>query len=167
MEVEKRSLSEAWKRGTVSIQERLDQLGVILPDTPSPAGAYTPALKIGNLVQTSGQLPIVDGRLFCEGQLGTKAVTEHRATEAAHICALNALAAAAAVSGGVDQLKRVVKVTGFVSSTETFYAQPSVLNGASKLFEQIFDGPHTRSAVGVAALPLNASVEIEVTFELR
>lgn len=110
---------------------------------------------------------MIDGHLFCEGQLGTKAVTEQQATQAARICALNALAAAAGVTGGVNQLKRVIKVTGFVSSSETFHAQPSILNGASELFEQIFEEPHTRSAVGVAALPLNASVEVEVVFEVR
>ena len=150
----------------MTVQDRLNKLGIKLPEVPAPAGAYTPALKVENMVYTSGQLPMVDGELFCEGQLGTRAVTESQATEAARICALNALAAAADVAGGVNQLKRVVKVTGFVSSTENFYAHPTIINGASDLFEQVFGSPHTRAAVGVAALPLNACVEVEAVFEL-
>lgn len=149
----------------MTIQRRLDELGIVLPEVPAPAGAYTPALKVGNMVYTSGQLPMVDGELFCEGGLGTRAVTEKQAAEAARICALNALAAAASVAAGVNNLKRVVKVTGFVASTENFYAHPTIINGASELFEEIFGSRHTRSAVGVAALPLNACVEVEAVFE--
>lgn len=149
----------------MTVSQRLEELGLTLPAVARPVAAYVPAVKVGNLVQTSGQLPTVDGQVVCEGRLGTRAVAEPQAVEAARVAALNALAAAADAAGGVDNLKRVVKVTGYVACTEDFFAQPSIIDGASNLLQDLFGSPHARSAVGVMALPLNVCVEIEVLFE--
>lgn len=141
---------------------RLAELGLTLPPTPSPAGAYVPAVHDGDLVWTAGQLPLVDGRLPVTGLVGRE-VTPEVAQELARTCALNALAAIAAVVD-LDTVVRVVKVVGFVASAEGFVAQPTVVNGASTLLAEIFGeaGVHARSAVGVAALPLGSPVEIEL-----
>lgn len=145
---------------------RLAELGIELPEVPSALAAYVPAVVDRGAVRTSGQLPFKNGELTCEGRCGTIAVTEERAYKAARQSALNALAAAADVAGGVDRLKRVIKVTGYVASTKDFFSQPAVVNGASDLFKEVFGSSHARSAVGVSALPLNATVEIEVEFEV-
>lgn len=150
----------------MGVLEKLEELGLELPEVPAPVAAYVPAMVVGDLVRTSGQLPFKDGALVSEGLCGTVAVTEERATKAARQAALNALAAAAAAAGGVEKLERVVKVGVFVASTDRFFAQPLVANGASELLSEVFGQPHIRSAVGVAALPLNATVEVEVDFEL-
>lgn len=149
----------------MTISERLQELGVELPPVAAPVAAYAPAVVVGNIVRTSGQLPVKDGELLLAGRCGTVAVTDALAYQAARQCALNALAAAAATVGGVDRLVRAVKVVGFVSSTEDYFAQPAVINGASELLQSIFGSRHARSAVGVSALPLNATVEVEVEFE--
>lgn len=149
----------------MSISNRLEELGIELPGVAVPVANYVPAVRSGNHVYTSGQLPVVDGRLTVEGRLG-EAVSIEDAAAAARVCALNALAAAADVAGGVDNLTGAVKVTGFVSSTEDFFSHPQVVNGASDVLAEIFGGPHARSAVGVSALPLNTPVEVEVVFEL-
>ncbi|WP_116437460.1 MULTISPECIES: RidA family protein [unclassified Frankia] len=143
--------------------ERLAELGLLLPAVPSPAGAYVPAVRDGDLVWTAGQLPLVGGKLAATGLVGDEISTE-RAAELARVCALNALAAAAAVAGGLDSLVRIVKVVGFVASAPGFADQPTVVNGASELLGAVFGdaGRHARSAVGVAALPLWAPVEIEL-----
>lgn len=151
----------------MTVSRRLEELGLTLPAVARPVAAYVPAMRVGNLVHTSGQLPTSDGQVVCEGRLGTRAVTEPQAVEAARVAALNALAAAADVAGGVDNLERVVKVTGYVASTEDFFAQPSIIDGASNLFQDLFGSPHARAAVGVVALPLNVCVEIEAVFEVR
>lgn len=148
----------------MSISQRLTELGIELPEVVPPVAAYVPARVIGNTVRTSGQLPMLNGALVAEGQLGE--VTVENGYAAARQCALNAVAAAAAAAGGVDKLLGVLKVTGFVSSKPDFYGQPAVVNGASEVLGEIFGDQHIRSAVGVAALPLNASVEVEVEFEL-
>jgi enamine deaminase RidA (YjgF/YER057c/UK114 family) len=127
-----------------------------------------PAVRSGDLVYTSGQLPTVDGKLLAVGKVGD----EVGATDAAGLartCALNALAAAASAAGGLDQIRRIVKVTGFVASAPGFSGQPQVINGASELFIEVFgeDGKHARSAVGVAELPLNAPVEVELIAEVH
>lgn len=147
------------------VSETLSTLGITLPAVATPVGAYRPAVVDGDHVITSGQLPLKDGTLVATGLVGNE-VTEATAKDAARICALNALAAAAAAVGGVDRLTAVVKVTGFVASAPGFTAQPGVLNGASEVLGEIFGaaGLHARSAVGVAALPLGAPVEVEVTF---
>jgi enamine deaminase RidA (YjgF/YER057c/UK114 family) len=147
---------------------RLRELGHELPDVPEPAGSYVPAVRAGSLVFTAGQLPLEDGKLPRTGKVGD-AVTLAEAREAARRCALNALAAAAAAAGGLDRVARVVKVTGYVASTPGFERQPEVINGASDLIGEVFGeaGRHARSAVGVAVLPLDAPVEVELVAELE
>ena len=146
---------------------RLRELGHELPDVPAPAGAYVPAVRAGSLVFTAGQLPLEEGELRKTGKVGAT-VTLEEAKQAARRCALNALAAAAAEAGGLDRVARVVKVTGYVASAPDFNRQPEVLNGASDLIGEVFGGAglHARSAVGVAELPLDAPVEVELVAEL-
>ncbi len=143
--------------------DHLARLGIILPPVAKPLAAYAPATQSGGLVFTAGQLPMVDGTLAITGKVGAE-VSQEQAVEAARICALNALAAAAAEAGGVDELERIVKVVVFVASAPDFTGQPAVADGASQLFGDVFgsDLKHARSAVGVSVLPLNAPVEIEV-----
>ena len=158
--------SEAAGAGTVSA--RLDALGITLPVAPAPVAVYVPARVVGDQCWTSGQLPSVEGRLVATGAVGA-AVSVEDAAAAARECALNALAAAAAAVGGVDRLTGVLKVVGFVQSPPDFHAQPAVINGASELLQSVFGetGRHSRSAVGVSALPLDAPVEVEVIFSWR
>jgi enamine deaminase RidA (YjgF/YER057c/UK114 family) len=148
-------------------EERLAELGLKLPEVPKPAGAYVPALRNGNLVYTSGQLPMVDGALPATGKVGA-AVSAEQAKELAQRCALNALAAVKSVVGDLAKVRRVVKVVGFVASDPGFTAQPGVINGASELLGVVFGdaGVHARSAVGVAVLPLDAPVEVEIVVEV-
>jgi enamine deaminase RidA (YjgF/YER057c/UK114 family) len=144
-------------------ETRLRDLGLELPALPDPAGAYVPATRVGNLIFTAGQLPFARGELYATGKVG-EGVSAEEAHEAARLCALNALAAAAAETGGLGRIDRIVKVTGFVASAPGFNGQPAVLNGASELLGEVFGeaGLHVRSAVGVAELPLNAPVEVEL-----
>jgi enamine deaminase RidA (YjgF/YER057c/UK114 family) len=146
--------------------QRLAALGLELPAVVRPVGTYVPALRHEDLIYTSGQLPVVNGDLLAEGVVGHRDedVTPERATECARASALNAIAAAADAAGGIDNIVRVVKVTGFVASAPGFTAQPAVINGASGIIGDIFGdaGRHARSAVGVAALPLGAPVEVEL-----
>ena len=146
---------------------KLAELGIELPPVATPVAAYTPAIIDRGVVRTSGQIPVVGGEPVCVGAVGDDGVDPEDAKEAARVCALNALAAAAAAAGGVDRLAGVVKVVGFVSSRPDFYGQAGVLNGASELFGEVFGSAHARSAVGVAALPLGVSVEVEAEFALR
>jgi enamine deaminase RidA (YjgF/YER057c/UK114 family) len=151
----------------VSATERLAQLGLTLPAVAAPVAAYVPAVRSGPLVWTSGQLPFVDGALPITGKVGAE-VEAGRANELARTCALNALAAIAAEIGDLDRVRRVVKVVGFVASAPSFFGQPGVVNGASELLGEVFGdaGRHARSAVGVAVLPLDAPVEVEVVVEV-
>ena len=144
-------------------ETRLRELGLELPSVPAPAGAYVPATRAGDLVFTAGQLPFREGELSAKGKVGAE-VGPDEAKEAARLCALNALAAAAERAGGLGGVERIVKVTGFVASAPGFNGQPAVLNGASELFGELFGdaGLHARSAVGVAELPLDAPVEVEI-----
>ncbi|TJZ76508.1 RidA family protein [Rhodococcus oryzae] len=146
---------------------RLADLRIELPDVAAPVAAYVPAVRTGNLVYTSGQLPFIDGELQLTGKVGG-AVAADFAKVAARTCALNALAAIDALVG-LDSVVRIVKVVGFVASAEGFTGQPGVINGASELFGEVFGdaGVHARSAVGVSELPLNAPVEVEVIAEVR
>ncbi|MCK0093691.1 RidA family protein [Rhodococcus sp. F64268] len=146
---------------------RLAELGIPLPPVAKPVAAYVPALRSGNTVYTSGQLPMVDGTLAYVGKVGSD-VSADDAKTAARICALNALAAVDALVG-IDNVVRIVKVVGFVASADGFTGQPGVVNGASELLGEIFgeSGAHARSAVGVAELPLAASVEVELMVEVR
>ncbi len=141
-------------------------LGLELPTVATPAGAYVPALRVGSQVWTSGQLPTVDGSLVATGLVGAE-VTPDAAADAARIAALNALAAAAAVAGGIDRITSVVKVVVHVASDPGFTAQPAVANGASELLGSVFGSPHVRTAVGAAVLPLNAPVEVELVVETQ
>ncbi len=147
--------------------DRLRELGLELPPVPAPAGSYVPATQAGPLVFTAGQLPFRDGELHRTGKVG-EAVTPEEAKESARLCALNALAAAAERAGGLDNLRNIVKVTGFVASAPGFNGQPGVLNGASELLSEVFGeaGLHARSAVGVTELPLDAPVEVEIVVSL-
>lgn len=149
----------------MSLQQRLTELGIDLPHVPVPVANYAPAVISGGFVYTSGQLPVVDGELVGEGKVG-ESVSLDDAAQAARVCALNALAAAAEAAGGVDKLARAVKVTGFVASAPDFFSQPQVINGASDLLGEVFGTAHARAAVGVNALPMNAPVEVEAVFEL-
>ena len=149
-----------------SPRARLAELGLSLPAVVPPVAAYVPAVRTGDLVYTSGQLPMVDGALPATGKVGAD-VTPEQAKDLARACALNALAAIDALVG-LDAVARVVKVVGFVASAPDFTGQPGVVNGASELLGEVFGeaGRHARSAVGVAALPLDAPVEVELTVEL-
>jgi len=150
----------------MSATERLASLGLVLPAVATPIGTYVPALRHGELIYSSGQLPIVDGALLATGLVGERAgdVTPERAIECARAATLNAIAAVAQVAGGLDAIASVVRVTGYVASAPGFTAQPAVVNGASGLLGEVFGeaGRHARSAVGVAALPMGAPVEIEI-----
>jgi enamine deaminase RidA (YjgF/YER057c/UK114 family) len=146
--------------------ERLAELGIELPAVVPPVAAYVPAVRSGSFVYTSGQLPIVEGKLAATGKVGA-AVSPEQAKQLARACGLNALAAVHGLVG-IDAVTRVVKVVGFVASAEGFTGQPAVINGASELFGEIFGdaGAHARSAVGVAELPLGAPVEVELIVEV-
>jgi enamine deaminase RidA (YjgF/YER057c/UK114 family) len=149
------------------IEAKLRALNIELPDAPKPLAAYIPAKQAGQLVFTAGQLPMLNGELFSKGLLG-KDVEIEEANKAARICTLNALAAIKGLIGDLDRIKQVVRVVGYVASISSFTQQPAVINGASELLLEVFGekGKHARSAVGMAALPLNASVEVELTVEI-
>jgi enamine deaminase RidA (YjgF/YER057c/UK114 family) len=148
--------------------ERLAALGLTLPPVTAPVAAYVPAVRAGGFVYVSGQVPIADGKLVATGKVGAE-VSASDAAGMARTCALNALAAAASAAGGLEEIRRIVKVTGFVASAPGFSGQPQVINGASELLIEVFgeEGRHARSAVGVAELPLNAPVEVELIAEIR
>jgi len=148
-------------------EERLAALGLKVPPVAKPVAAYVPALRSGALVFTSGQLPMVDGALLKTGKVGA-GVSAEEAKELARRCALNALAAIKAEIGDLSRITQVVKLVGFVASAPDFTGQPGVINGASELLGQVFGeaGAHARSAVGVAVLPLDAPVEVELTVEI-
>ena len=149
-----------------TLDDRLAELELVVPATSKPVAAYIPAVAAGNLVYTSGQLPMVDGELPLRGKVGAE-VDPDAARQLARTCVLNGLAAARSAIGSLDRITRVVKVVGFVASAPDFTGQPLVINGASELLGEIFGdaGAHARSAVGVAVLPLDSPVEIEFVFE--
>ena len=152
----------------MGVEARLKELAIELPAVATPAGAYVPAVISGNLVFTAGQIPLVDGKLMAEGKVGSE-ISPEQGREIARRCALNAIAAVKSVLGDLDRVKKVVKVVGFVASSPDFTGQPGVINGASELLEQVFGqaGIHARSAVGVAVLPLDAPVEVELIVEFE
>jgi enamine deaminase RidA (YjgF/YER057c/UK114 family) len=151
-----------------SPEARLAAIGLTLPKVTRPLAAYVPAVRTGDYVYTSGQVPVVDGQLLATGKVGAD-VGAVEAAALARTCALNALAAVASITGGLDAIRRIVKVTGFVSSAPGFTQQAQVVNGASELLIEIFGeaGRHARSAVGMAVLPLDAPVEVELIAEVR
>lgn len=150
----------------MTTSERLRELGISLPQVAAPVAAYVPAIRTGNQVWTSGQIPFVNGELAATGKVGAE-VSAEDAYNYARIAALNALAAVDALVG-IDKVTRVLKIVGFVASAEDFDGQPAVINGASELMGEIFGdaGAHARSAVGVAELPLNSPVEVEIIVEI-
>ncbi len=150
-----------------TVEERLFELGLSVPEVVPPVAAYTPAVRTGSYVFTSGQLPVQAGALLATGKVGAE-VSPEQAKELAAICALNAIAALKSVLGDLDKVVRIVKVVGFVASDPSFTGQPGVVNGASELLGAAFGdaGVHARSAVGVAVLPLDAPVEVELVAEV-
>jgi enamine deaminase RidA (YjgF/YER057c/UK114 family) len=150
-----------------NIENQLSALGIQLPEPPKPLAAYIAAKQTGNLVFTAGQLPMVNGNLIATGLLGRDIEVE-AAKAAAQTCVINALSAVKGVIGDLDKIKQIVRVVGYVASVPEFTQQPAVVNGASELLLEIFGeaGRHARSAIGVAVLPLNAAVEVELTVEV-
>lgn len=152
----------------MSIEEKLKSMGLSLPPVPKPVAAYIPAVQTGDVVYTSGQIPVAEGKIQYSGKVG-KEVTKEQAYEAAKLCALNALAAVKGVVGDLEKIERIVKVVGFVASAEGFTEQPAVVNGASEFLGELLGekGLHARSAVGVAELPLNVPVELEMIVKVK
>jgi enamine deaminase RidA (YjgF/YER057c/UK114 family) len=153
---------------TRRIEARLAELGVALPDAPAPAANYVPAVISGKMLYVSGQLPLAGGAVTLKGRLGDGVEVE-AARDAAKLCAINILAQARATIGDLDRIARIVKLTGFVASSPDFGDQPKVVNGASDFLVEVLGdkGRHARSAIGVAALPLGAAVEVEAVIELE
>ncbi|MCK6089889.1 RidA family protein [Micrococcus endophyticus] len=166
MTVAEKAQAPTWGEGAVA--DRLAELGLERPAVAAPVGSYVPAIRDGDLVLTSGQLPFVAGSLPATGKVGAE-VSAERARELARVCAVNAVAAVHELIGDLDRVAQVVKVVGFVASDPSFTGQPGVLNGASDVLAEIFGeaGRHARSAVGVAVLPLDAPVEVEITVRVR
>lgn len=152
----------------MSFEKRIEELGLTLPTTPRPVANYVPAVTTGKLVYSSGQTPVVNGQLTIQGKLGRE-VSIEQGQQAARVAVLNCLAAVRSVTGSLDEIVRVVKMTGYVASAEGFHGQPQVINGASLLLEDIFGaaGKHSRSSLGLAELPGGAPVEIELIVEVR
>jgi len=154
----------------MSFEKRLAELGITLPEVAAPVAAYVPAVQTGKYIYTSGQLPFVEGNLPATGKVGEGEglISADDAAGYARTCALNALAAVRSVTGSLDAVSRIVKVVGFVASDPSFTGQPAVINGASSVLGEIFGdaGVHARSAVGVAVLPLDSPVEVELVVEL-
>jgi len=152
----------------LEIEKRIKSLGLELPEVPKPVASYVPALKSGNYVFTSGQIPFVKGELKYKGKVG-KDLTLEEGYECAKMTVLNCLAAIKSVIEDLDRIKQVVRVTGFINSAPGFVEQPKVLNGASDLLVQIFGerGKHSRLAIGVSELPLGAALEIDLIVEIE
>lgn len=151
----------------ITVSARLNELGYEVPPVAKPLAAYIPAVRVGDQVWTSGQLPLVEGNLQYKGKLGAEVSLED-GIKAARLCVLNALAAAGMAAGHIDNIKRILKLTVFVASAPDFTSQPKVANGASELLAMTFgsEGSHARSAVGVAVLPMDAAVEVELIVEV-
>ncbi|WP_148135385.1 RidA family protein [Candidatus Formimonas warabiya] len=152
----------------MSFEQKITELGLSIPEVAKPVAAYVPAVRVGDYVYTSGQIPFVNGELKYQGKVGSD-VTAENGYDAAKICALNCLAAIKSVIGNLDAVERVIKIVGFVNSAGGFNQQPKVVNGASELVGQIFGaaGAHARSAVGVSELPLDAAVEVEMIVKIK
>jgi enamine deaminase RidA (YjgF/YER057c/UK114 family) len=152
----------------MSATAKLAELGLTLPKIAAPVGSYVPATRVGSIVYTSGQIPLADGKVVYTGKVGA-GLDLATAQKAAELCCLNALSIVAAEAGGIDRIVRIVRVVVFVASAPAFTDQPKVANGASDLLVKIFGdaGRHVRSAVGVAVLPLDAAVELELVAEVQ
>jgi len=149
--------------GTMSVYDRLKELGIVIPAAPLPVAAYVPAVVSGEYAFTAGQIPFVDGKVKYVGKVGAE-LAEEDGYASAQVCALNCLAVLQTALGDLDRVERILKVTVFVNSTPDFTKSPAVANGASEFFVNVFgeNGQHARSAVGVSSLPLNAATEVEV-----
>lgn len=149
-------------------EQKLKEMGIELPAPVAPLAAYIPAVQIDNMVYTSGQIPMIAGKLQYTGKVG-KDVTTEEAYAAAKTCAINCLSAVKGVIGDLDKIDKIFKVTGFVNSAAGFNAQPKVINGASEFLGEVFgdNGKHARSAVGVSDLPIDAPVEVEIIVKLK
>lgn len=149
-------------------EAKLETMGLKLPPVPKPVAAYVPAVMVDKYIYTSGQLPMVEGKLEFQGKVGSE-LTENQGYAAAKICAINCLSAVREMAGSLDNVERIVKVTGFVNSAPGFANQPKVINGASELLGEIFGeaGRHARSAVGVSELPLGAAAEVELVVKIK
>ena len=153
--------------GNIMIEKRLKDLGINIPNAPKPAGSYVPIVLTGKLAFVSGQIPIKDGQVVYQGKVGdTQSIDD--AQEAAKLCVINGLAQIEAYCGTLDNLEKIIKISGFVNSTKDFTEHPKVINAASDLLMKIFDekGRHSRIAIGVSSLPLNATVEIDMVVEI-
>lgn len=152
----------------MKIEEKMRELGLILPEAPKPVAVYIPAKKIGNFVFTSGQGPIKDGKFVHVGKVGGE-VSLKEGYESARVCAINCLATIKSVIGSLDNIDEIVKIKGYVNSTSDFYQQPEVINGASELIVEIFGekGKHARSALGTSVLPGNIPVELEMIVSIK
>jgi enamine deaminase RidA (YjgF/YER057c/UK114 family) len=152
----------------MSFEAKLKEMGIVVPDAPKPVAAYVPAVKIGDMIYTSGQIPFVAGQLKYKGKVG-RDISLEEGYDAAKVCAINALAAIKSLVGSLDQIEKIVKVVGFVNSAPGFTDQPKVINGASELLAAAFGeaGAHARSAVGVAELPVDSAVEVELIVKVK
>lgn len=152
----------------MSFEAKLTEMGIVVPEAPKPVAAYVPAVQIGDIIYTSGQIPFVDGQIKYKGKLG-KEVTVEQGYDAAKVCVINALAAVKSLAGSLDNIEKIIKVVGFVNSAPGFTDQPKVINGASELLAEVFGeaGAHARSAVGVAELPIDSAVEVELIVKLK
>jgi enamine deaminase RidA (YjgF/YER057c/UK114 family) len=152
----------------MSFEHRLKELGIVLPEVAAPVAAYIQAVQVDKLVYTSGQIPFVKGQLIYKGVVG-KDLTLEEGYEAARVCVLNALASVKSLAGSIDNIERIIRLTGYVNSVDGFTDQPKVMNGASEILLQIFgeEGRHARSAIGVNTLPLGAAVEVELIVKLK
>ena len=151
----------------MKIEQKINELGLMLPDCPKPVAVYVSAKRVGNIIYVSGQIPQKDGEILYKGKVGEESIDEGR--KAAQICVLNCLAAIKSLIGDLDKIDQIVKVVGFVNSAPGFTNQPKVINSASELIAKLFgeNGNHSRSAVGVSELPLNISVEIEMIVSIK
>lgn len=152
----------------MSFEAKLTEMGIVVPEAPKPVAAYVPAVQVGDIIYTSGQIPFVDGQIKYKGKLG-KDVTIEQGYDAARVCVINALAAVKSLAGSLDNIEKIIKVVGFVNSAPGFTDQPKVINGASELLAEVFGeaGAHARSAVGVAELPIDSAVEVELIVKLK
>lgn len=152
----------------MGFEDKLKELGLTVPDVAKPVAAYVPAVRCGDHVYTSGQIPLVKGEVKYKGKLGQELTVED-GYEAAKICALNCLAAVKSVAGSLDNVEKIIKIVGFVNSAAGFTDQPKVVNGASELVGKVFGaaGEHARSAVGVSELPLGVAVEVEMIVKVK
>ncbi len=152
----------------MSYEKKLREIGITLPEPPAPVAAYVPGVKVEKYIYTAGQIPVIDGELKYKGKVD-KEVSVEDAYEAAKICVLNCLSIVKSLAGSLDNVEKIVKVVGFVNSSDDFIQQPKVINGASELLGQVFGdaGAHARSAVGVNQLPMNATCEVELVAKLK